>query len=223
MKKGVLIALTIPAVLGFGFLQAEASTYALGTLMNGGNPAGSAPWLTVDFANEGANTVQMTLTSHLSVSGEFISEVVFNETGLLPNSLCFTSISGPTASITHKGFDAQNLTGSGSAGKGFDIKFSFPTSNSGKVDRFNNSDVVVYDIIGTGLTASYFDALNTGSAQAHVGAKLQGIPGLNGGTTSAAIRDTLPLASAPVPIPGAVLLFSSGLVGLVLARKRLTN
>ena len=71
----------------------------------------------------------------------------------------------------------------------------------------SNTDVLTFTITGTGITASSFAWLSTGGSPNYVAAHVQGIP-LDGGGTASGFIGT-------VPIPGAVWLLGSGLLGLL--------
>ena len=213
----------VALALTFGSAPAEAGsvTYTLDTSFNGGTPTSTPPWLTAKFEDGVANHVTLTLTANLNVASEFISDVAFNLLGtIVPSSLTYHQVSGKTATVQATTQDAQNLTGGGAAGFGFDVNLAFSTSGSNNgANRFKGTDVVVFDISGTGLNFADFEYTNTGSADAHVGAHVQGIP-IPGSrdTTSGAIKD------GTVPEPSSIVLSSVGLalVGLagVVRRKR---
>lgn len=201
-----LAVLTLASIFGSAPAQAGSVTYTLNTAFNGGTPTSTPPWLTATFADNGADTVRLTLTASLNVATEFISDVAFNVLDtIVPSSLTFTPVSGVPSTVQATTQNAQNLTGGGSAGQGFDVNLAFTTANNS--NRFEGSDVVIYDIKLPGLTFADFEFTNTGSAHAHVGAHVQGIPGTTG--PSSAIKD-----GAAVPEPSSVILSAVGL-GLV--------
>jgi len=206
--------------------DAKALSFTLDTVLNGTGPTSASPWLLATFANNGANTVTLTLTSSLEVASEFISAVAFNVApGIVPSSLSI--VQNPVAapiptSILHTTGNAQNLTGGGSAGFGFDVQIAWGTAGPpSNAARFNNTDVVSFTLTRTGLTENDFNFTNTGSAAAHLAAHVQGIPVAGGGTISGAIQDDPPTI---VPEPGTWLLMATGLLGLLGYgwRKRLT-
>jgi hypothetical protein len=217
MSKGIWMA-GLKALAAGGFLaaillvptQAKALSFTLNTTFNGAPPTSTPPYLTAVFANAGANTVTLTLTSSLETPSEFISDVAFNvNPSIIPNSLTITegshSGSGP-ATIDAAAQDAQKLKGGGSAGFGFDVNISFPP-DAPSSNRFDDSDVAVFTLTGTGLTENDFNFTNTGSADAHIAAHIQGIPVGDSG----AVKDGPP-STQVVPEPSTWLLLITGSV-----------
>jgi hypothetical protein len=208
-----LAALALAPMLAASSAEAGSVTYTLNTVFNGGTPTSTPPWLTATFADTGANTVRLTLTSSLNVATEFFSDVDFNVLStIVPSSLTFTPVSGKPSTVHATTQNAQNLVGGGAAGQGFDVNLAFTTANNS--NRFQDSNVVIYDIVSPGLTFADFEFTNTGSAQAHVGAHVQGIPNAN--APSGAIKD------GAVPEPSSIVLCGIGLgaVGLFAVRRR---
>lgn len=220
------------------FLLASAATVALGAFsqsasaavvqfnfdneFSGGQiPAGATPWLTATFDDGGsAGSVQLTLDSGL-VANEFYSGIYFNlDPALDASALGFAydgASTGPAASVS-TGTDAFQADGDGL----YDILFSFPTSNAG--DRFGAGESVTYSITGAGLTAddfAFFSAPRGGKGPFFAAAHVQGIgvefcsdqDAAAGGCGSGWI-------APPVPVPAAVWLFASGLLGLVGVARR---
>lgn len=193
---------------------AEASfvTYELGGVFTGAKPTSSAPWLTASFSdNGGSGSVTLTLTASLDFSGEFISQVVFNvNPAITPGSLTINQIQGTGATFKKTSQDAQQVDGA--AGMGFDVLIALPTVGGPNNSRFDNNDVLTFTITGGGITASSFAWLSMGGSPNYVAAHVQGIPLEGGGTTSGFI--------GTVPIPPAVWLLGSGLLGLIGIRRR---
>jgi hypothetical protein len=163
-------------------IDAKALTFTLNDVFNGDSPTSSAPWLTAEFATLSVGTVKLTLTSNLNVESEFFSDVAFNVNPIfLPSSINIVQnpVANPAAkSFSHSTYDGQNVQGGGDLGKGFDIRIDWTTANNqGGVGRFNNSDVVYFLISANGLTADDINFVNTGGANAHIAAHVQGIPG----------------------------------------------
>jgi hypothetical protein len=216
-KKRRLFLLPLAMLVSTVGASANTLTFDLGSVFNGGTPGSSPPYLTALFEDTAANTVKLTLSSHLNVASEFFSDFDFNVTGFVPSALAIVQNAGdiPQATIFHTTQNGQNLTGGGAAGFGFDIEFRFPTSNSGP--RFDNSDVLTFTLTGTGLTSSAFDAVNTGSAAARAGAHVQGFA--NG--QSGAIKDGNDQEPPPpgVPEPATTALLGGGMIALGLYRR----
>lgn len=216
MKKTVVSMILILLVI-FGLTVGESKAdmmYDLKYIFNGSTNLSGSSWLTADFQTISAGTTKLILTSHMTDPSYYIQEVAFNVApSITPRSLLFnvdaangTSLS--QANILHTGQNAQSLTGSGSQGVGFDFLLKFPTPNK---DRFNGNDSVILTITGQNITADSFNYLNPTGA-ANVGAHIA-----LGGGVSSAITNVNP---NPVPIPAAVWLFGSGLIGLVGIRRR---
>ena len=193
--------------------------YDMSSVFNGVTPTSTPPWMTATFHTVSTGTVTLTLTSSLDVSAEFISEVAFNvDPTIVPSSLVIVEgshVGSDLATIFNTTQNAQNLGGGGAAGFGFDILIDFPTSNSS--DRFDDSNVAVFTITGSGLIAESFGYTNTGAAQANVAAHIQGIPVAcpPDPTCSGAASN----GNGKVPEPASVLLLFAGFAGLMAWRR----
>jgi hypothetical protein len=199
--------------------EAKASlSYDLKYVLNGNTSINPAGWLNVEFANAAeANTVMLTITSNLPDSKYFFSDIAFNVdpnklTGLSWGTPTMTGANAPT--ITN-GENTQDVVGSGNWGKGFDVLLSFDTkggTSSGTSKRFDDSDTLTLTLTGTGIDENSFGYLNTPrpgtTPLSNVGAHVQGLAG----STSSFISN--------VPIPSAVWLLGTGLLGLVGIRRR---
>ena len=116
-------------------------------------------------------------------------------------------ISGPTWGYGDINIrvDPNSLNADGSLGFGFDIEFSFPASGDG--GRFTDGETIEFLIAKPGLEASDFNFFNE-AGNFRTAAYVQGI-------------DNDPDSGwIATPIPGAIWLFASGLLGLVVIRRK---
>jgi len=210
MRKSVCL-MTVCTLLGVGG-SVHGAVYDLGYCFNGTDPTSTAPWLTASFDDRGSvGSAYLTLTSHLDVPSEYIAKFVFNINPFDSRSLTIKPLSGPAVFIS-VGENAKQIDGT--AGAGFDVLLSFPTAQG---QRFEGDGTVATFLISmAGLDDSYFDYPNTGSAQAIVGAAIQGIPQPGGGTISGDIMN-----GTTVPEPTTLLVWSGlGAIGAVMASRR---
>ena len=155
--------------------------------------------LTIDF--DGGTGVDL---------AAFVDDLVFNvDDSLTIDSFNFLSgLSDVEASVIDYVANDTDLPPE----EGFDIKFAFGNSNQ---DRFNVGETSVYELVGTGLTASSFNFTNDDGivAYTHINAYENGDSGKFEGSVTHA-------PNAPVPEPGASLIWIS-LLGMAGAfRKR---
>jgi hypothetical protein len=217
MKKCIIAVLVILFVTAFAVNHSKAYTYSLGILFNGDTPTSTAPWLTADFT-QNVDDVTLTLTANLNVGFEYISKVAFNvNPSIILSQLKIQQIpGGNTAKISITTQNDQTLNGNGSLGSGFDVLLAFTTKNNeNRFDGYESNTFALYNDNGQKLyVADFINYINEGGAEAIVGAKVQGIPVPDGGSTSGEIKDT------PVPIPGAAWLLGPGLLSLIGFRKK---
>jgi hypothetical protein len=221
IKAFAIIAASAAPVLCPVGAQADL-IFSLGSTFNGSTPTSTPPWLTADFANTATpGTVQLTLTSSLNVSSEFMTQVAFNvDPTILPSSLTITPVSCVTCTlptVANTTDNAQNLPGGGAQGMGFDVLVSFATAAAG---RFNGTDVATFTLASTGLTENSFNFTNSADGL-RIAAHVQGIPCVISptcpeGTTSGAITEA--------PEPDSLALLGAGLlaigIGITLRRRR---
>lgn len=156
--------------------------------------------LVMTFTETTTDTVRLTIDgTNLGGTGgdaNKLSDIWFNIDPARSIS-SFSYISGVMASGTSPG--SFNL--GGNAGN-FDVNIAYSTS--GENGAFPHGSTSVYDLVGTGLTANSFNFLSDGSnpfnAAMHVNKSGNGNSGHYGSTV--------------VPVPAAVWLFSSALIGL---------
>jgi len=114
-------------------------------------PNGSTPWVTATFIDVSTDNVRLTMSASNLTGVEFINQWYFNS--LVTSGLTFTAydisaIYDPTISLASNSYQAD--------GDGlFDIKFDFSNVDDGS--RFEAGETVIYDISGTGISASTFN------------------------------------------------------------------
>ena len=208
MFKKVLFSLAMLfGILGIANYGNASLTFNYTALYGSGSaPAGVTPWLTATFTTFGTNLVRLTIATPGLTGGEFVSDMYFNIEPFV--TLGFNRVSGsyptyPTADIT-TGPNFRKADGDGR----FDILFAFSTAES---SRFTTSLSVTYDIAGSGITEDSFHYLSSpsgGSGPFYTAAHIQGI---NASPNSGWVT---------TPIPAAGWLLASGLIGLVIIRRR---
>jgi hypothetical protein len=200
--RGLAIAMVIGTVAG-----ARADyTITLNELINGTAPDGSAPYITLDFSNDGANSVLLTITNHMPTQ-DFTPDLLFNVTGV--SSMSFTHESGIVAASTSFG----STSGGASMHAGtFDAEMTYATSNGS--GRLAGGDSSVYLLTGTGLVDTDFDAMSTGTQGGWLSAaKTQGYTNGGSGTVGG------PPSGTPEPFTLALGAFGVGL-GFIRSRRK---
>ncbi len=218
MKKTLMIIAIATAMV---VPKAKATlTFVLSDVINGSSPASTSPWLTAEFTDV-VGGVQLTLTSSLNVSDEFISRFGFNvRPDITPSLVTMTTdLNAPIAAQLLKTTqNDQKLNGNAVAGFDFLIKWN---TSSGP-GRLNGTDVDTFTFVFSGLTESDFDYAT--AAGVRVGAKVQGIPGgLSGEIGAYDKTDEIPVVPEPATIvAGALLLLPFGASTLRILRKKHT-
>lgn len=199
------------------------------TSIRGQNLAGPPPWLTASFDDGGTPGTVIETVSTTGLSGsEKIRRLLFNlDPGLDPGQLRFTYIPTSTAAPATRMRMQANRFGVAQSGR-FDVIQKWRIS-----DQLSPGQTLQYSITGIpGLTANSFAANSATNClwdhctalSPYRGAAV--VTHRNGGPWSvtsrtwivSSLEETAPTA---VPVPGAVWLFGSGLVGLAgVARRR---
>lgn len=217
MKKLLIVGMVCLMFFAAGSADANFTivfdpSQTFNTSVGGAPPSGS---ITAEFIDVSAGVVNLVINNNL-VADEKVGALYFNfmNTISAANNLLFsltafgaTGNSTPaTISVGNEGFKAD---GDGN----YDILLGFSTANN---VAFQGGQSQTYQITGTGtfassgstpLLASYFNALSSGSNGAYLGAVH--VQGIGTASTSAFV------AGAPVPVPAAVWLLGSGLLGLI--------
>ena len=212
-----IIALTI-FCFGTQPIKASIVQFDLDTQISGrGEPGGTAPWLTATLENYDANTVKLTMSAASLVGPENVSRWYFNfeseDAGVRDLRFQYAeSSSGPEARWIGTREDRFRARGDGL----FDILFAFPKRS----DSFGADETVVYYISSIaeiqagdfelGSTPrpewgdSFFSAAKIGQFCGR---------GFHRWRANSIVGDQ-------VPIPGAVWMLGSGLMGLIFIRRR---
>ena len=218
--RGVVFRTCATAAIGLFSLQATAATVTFNYTESFGTvpPDGPAPYATATITDTGVDEVTLTMTVADTVGLADVTLMFFNlDPTLDATSLSFAYVSGdgPTEANTNilTGDDAFRAGGDGF----YDILFDFPPAPGQQAARFNAGEELVYTITGVGLTAESFNYFATpGPGEGNPGPYL----------SVARFQDTGPDQEGSdwvgaVPVPAAVWLFGSGLLGLVgIARRR---
>jgi hypothetical protein len=218
MKTSKILQAAIGVAFALGAQQAaQANTFSYSfDILTSCSPAscnglGASPWGSLSFTDIGAGAVQMTfaLENIADHTGIDISPTAWDKHLYLnysgSNSLGFAFSSGVAANqITQS---SNNFTNGNQGSYDIDIVFS-----GGALNPNENS---VYTITGSGLTASMFNTLSSGSGD-HYYAGIEILKDNNDPQFDARI------AAIPEPESYAMMLAGLGLMGFV-ARRRKQN
>jgi hypothetical protein len=210
-----LSAATLLAAVAAAPLQAASVTFDYTESFGAVPPGGSAPWATATF-DDGGTAGSVTLTMDVLATVGDVTAMYFNLADDSPGALgdldfVYVASSGPEANSVSVGTNNFRADGDGF----YDILFDFPPP-PGNV-RFGPGEQVVYTITDTAMTLTAADFNVFGEPGPGAGnpgpflsvARFQSTPGGGSDWVGA------------VPIPAAVWLFGSGLLGLVgIARRR---
>lgn len=198
-----LIGLSFLVALG-GSAQAATLTMNFDSLYTGFMPNGSAPWATVVFTDNGANTVDMVVTHNsTSASGQFVTKLLLNLDPIV-GSVSGSAIAGKIAT-----FNSVSVGSTNDAGTTFDFTVDFNQSNAGNgAQRLLPSDSVTIQLVGAGLSVANFDALSVGGTPVRALMHIQGIDGQNSGKVTEG-----------VPEPASMIILGSAALA-AFARKR---
>lgn len=161
LRAWLRLAVLAPAIAIFSTWQLSPSSATVMTFplsmeySNGTSPAGSPPWLTAIFDDEGTpGTVKLKLVASNLTGSEFVSKWTFNlNPALSPSDITF---SAPIKTGSFTSPTISKLINSFSAGPdgSYDVEFSFATSNAGGgTQRFGAGEAAEYIITGSGGAA----------------------------------------------------------------------
>ena len=215
--NGLVLRTCTAAAFGLFSLQATAAVVTFDYTESFGavSPDGPAPWATAVFDDgDTVGSVTLTMSVAATVNLADVTAMYFNLDPVMdPTLLGFTreSGTGPTAATTNILMGVDNFQADGDGR--YDILFDFPPPPGQQAARFNAGEDLVYTITGTGLTADSFNFFAAPGG------------GFGPYLSVARFQQTGPLQEGSdwvgaVPVPAAVWLFGSGLLGLVGVARR---
>ncbi len=180
-------------------------------------PIGSSPYATAVFDDDGsAGSVTLTMTATSTIGAADITGMYFNlvdDSTVTLDGLGFSYVSGPAVNSVSVGTNAYRADGDGY----YDILFDYPPP--GGPANFNAGDVSVYTITGTDLLASDFNVIGSPGPGAGNPGPFLSVARFQ--STGADGKGSDWVGASPVPVPAAVWLFGSGLMGLIgIARRK---
>ena len=211
--------LSCTSVLVLAAMPVHAATVTLNYDISFGavSPDGPSPWMTAAFDDGGtAGSVTLSMALAGTVGAADVKQVYFNlddSTGFDVGLLSFAYDSGSTGSAATAISQISNNYQADGDGI-YDIVMDFPNA---KQARWVAGQTVVYDITSTDLiTAQSFNVfaeIGGGNGPFISAAQIRST-GVNG-------NDSDWIGASAVPVPAAVWLFGSGLIGLAgLARRK---
>ena len=219
-KKHVLPAAMLLAAVAAVPAHAAIVTFNY-TEHFGSDPVVSTDFLATAVFDDGGSAGSVTLTITTGNIGEAdITGMYFNlvnDSQATLDNLFFSYSSGESASSIDATTNAHKADGDGF----YDIWFTYVNNT------FNANETSVYDITGTDLTASDFNVYGEPAGPGNPGpflsvARFQSTPCVVGVGTCTKPNDGSDWVGA-VPVPAAVWLFGSGLLGMVgIARRKKT-
>ena len=214
-----IVCAQVFAIVALSAAPAQADTLTLNfnaPFPDSSTPEGDAPWLIATFVDGEAGQVYLTLQANL-IGDAFIGGVYFNLDPIV--ALAVT----PQAGATAPAYDTFNVSENTYKADGdgyFDIWIDYP--EAGSDNRFDGPEYGTYLLEGAGLTVASFNYTSsitdaTGGGGGHstwlAGAHIQ-----SNGDSGYSVW--IGPGNSEVPIPGAVWLLGSGLVGLVGLRRK---
>lgn len=185
------------------------------------SPAGSAPWVTANFQNDGSAGVLLTISGTYLGGSEKLDKIYFNMNPVLSTSIPNLTFSlqstsdGLAQPQISKGEDAFKADGDGY----YDLEFAFETGQG----AFSNGDSITYLISGvTSLTADDFAYQSTpagGVGPYYAAAHILGISPINSSTWVDPSGGPIPQTSM-MPEPVAFGFAAAALAGIVALCRR---
>jgi hypothetical protein len=216
MKKGAIVAIIFAFMLAVAPVL-HADLFELSTAYSGPSPAGSTPWLTAEFVQDGTdpvpgfpslnnNIVILTMNAPGLAVGQYVDAWYFYTTAQIgPNNFALQE----SLSTATKAEITTGTIGSGPAA-GFNIEFKFDIG-------FTGGKTAVYYIEDLNLTVDQF---NVPVGSYYSVAQVGGIANNGIGWIAATAVGPSP-GPSPVPEPATMLLLGAGLIGLgFFGRKR---
>ena len=204
--------------------QATTVTFNLGTVFSDTSvaPDGPAPYATVVFDDGGSSgSVTMTLTMSANIGQAILTQLYINfddtlDVTKLELEYDFASTGDEASNPINIGMNAFQADGDGL----YDILFDFPPPpEMGGNDEFLTAgEVVIYNIISEdAITANSFNFLSAPGG----GENGPFLAAAHFQRTGIGQEDSAWVGAGVIPVPAAVWLFGSGLIGLVgVARRR---